>query len=121
MDTPDIFDELSSTINKVLRIYLDHDAILNALRCLAEGKRALTEGPLPGIRNQPCVTTPDKKYEQTMSVLLSWAIRTFPVQPSQSLDHLWVTMTIIDGPQGYKQRLDERLAPRLRTLTDYCY
>ena len=41
------------------------------------------------------MTTPDKKYEQTMSVLLSWAIRTFPVQPSQPLDHLWVTMTII--------------------------
>ncbi|KAN0080989.1 hypothetical protein V8E54_004193 [Elaphomyces granulatus] len=104
MDVPNIFDEFNSTIHKVLRGYQDHDTILHTLRCLAEGKESLI-GHLPGIGNQPCATTPDDKYAQAMSVLLSWAIRTFPVQPSETLDHLWTTMAIIDGPKGYNQRL----------------
>ena len=117
MDVPNIFDEFNSTIYKVLRGYQDHDTILHTLRCLAEGKESLI-GHLPGIGNQPCATTPDGKYAQVMSVLLSWAIRTFPVQPSETLDHLWMTMAIIDGPKGYNQRLAEQLTPRSRTLTN---
>jgi hypothetical protein len=126
MDAPDIFEEFHSTVNEVLHSCTDHGVILNALKDLAEGKRAaLSDGirlqPLRGLGSQPRATTPEKKYEKTMSVLLSWGIRTFPVQPSQLVDGLWVLMTIFDGPKGYNQRLAEQLTPRSRTLTDHCY
>jgi hypothetical protein len=127
MDAPaDIFEEFHSTVNEVLRLCTDHEVILNALKDLAEGKRAaLSDGitiqPLRGLGSQSRATTPEKKFEKTMSVLLSWGIRTFPVQPSQLVDDLWVSMTIFDGPKGYNQRLAEQLTPRSRTLTDHCY
>ncbi|KAN0068512.1 hypothetical protein V8E54_013236 [Elaphomyces granulatus] len=111
MDAPaDIFEEFHSTVNEVLRLCTDHEVILNALKDLAEGKRAaLSDGitiqPLRGLGSQSRATTPEKKFEKTMSVLLSWGIRTFPVQPSQLVDDLWVSMTIFDGPKGYNQRL----------------
>jgi hypothetical protein len=124
MDRPSIFDEFSLKVNDVLQCP-DHKVILNALRDLAEGKRATLLGgtvvqPLSGIGQQARGNESEGNYRETMSALLSWGIRSFPVQPSLSSNHLWTSMAILDGPKGYNQLL-VRSTSRPRTSTDCCY
>jgi hypothetical protein len=109
MDHPNIFEEFSVKVNDVLRCP-DHQIIFNALRDLAEGKRATLLGeivvqPLSGIGQQARGNGSEGDYRKTMSALLNWGIRSFPIQPSFSSYHLWNSMAILDGPRGYNQLL----------------
>ncbi|KAL1970737.1 hypothetical protein VTN77DRAFT_2571 [Rasamsonia byssochlamydoides] len=109
MDHSDTLEEFSLKVHEVLKCP-DHGVILHALRDLAEGKRAtLLEGtvvePLSGLGQQVRGNDPEGNYRKAMTALLSWGVRSFPVQPSHTRPNLWTSMAILDGPKGYNQRL----------------
>jgi hypothetical protein len=82
MDRPNIFEELSFELSEVLQC-IDHRVILDAIRALAEGKRAtLLEGImlqlLSGVGHRFRGDGSEGKYREMMSALLiciSWGLR----------------------------------------------
>ena len=103
----DIFVEFSAKIQRVLECP-DRDVVLCALRDLAEGKTASISGtvidPLSGLGQQISTNVSNSDYQEAMIKLLTWGMRSFLTQPSLNAKHLWTSMTILDGPNGYAQR-----------------
>jgi hypothetical protein len=103
----DIFVDFSTKVRLVLE-YLSRDAVLGALRDLAEGRETLVNGavisPLAGLGQQRSENAPNRDYRETMTRLLTWGMRNFLTGPSVSGVHLWTSMSMLDGPRGYAQK-----------------
>jgi hypothetical protein len=103
----DIFVDFSAKIRRVLE-HPDRDVVLRALRDLAEGKEAsISEtmvDSLSGLGQPTSGNVSNRDYRKTMITLLIWGMRNFLIQPSYNAEHLWTSMSILDGPRGYAQR-----------------
>ena len=103
----DIFVDFSAKIRRVLECR-DRDIVLDALRDLAEGRAASISGivvdSLSGLGQQTSGNVSNSNYRETMITLLTWGMRSFLTLPSLNAEHLWTSMTILDGPNGYAQR-----------------
>jgi hypothetical protein len=107
MDQCDDFVQFAAKVQQVLQ-YPDRKTVLQMLRNLAEGKEVLISGavinPLSGLGQEAPGDIPNSDYRETMAKLLTWGLRRFPVLPSVNGMHLWASMSILDGPEGYNQR-----------------
>src|SRR5271155_5428798 len=103
----DIFVDFSAKIRRVLQCP-DRDIVLDALRDLAEGRAASISGivvdSLSGLGQQTSGNVSNSNYRETMTTLLTWGMRSFLTQPSLNAKRLWISMAILDGPEGYAQR-----------------
>ena len=103
----DVFVEFSAKIQRVLECP-DRSVVLQALRDLAEGRAASILGivvdPLSGLGQQTSGNVSNSDYQEAMTKLLTWGMRSFLTQPSLNAKHLWTSMSILDGPEGYAQR-----------------
>jgi hypothetical protein len=103
----DIFVDFSAKIRRVLECP-HRDVVLGALRDLAEGRAASMSGTvvdsLSGLGQQISGNAWNSDYQEAMTKLLTWGLRSFPIQPSPNAKHLWTSMSILDGPKGYAQR-----------------
>jgi hypothetical protein len=103
----DPFVEFSAKIQRVLECP-DRDVVLSALRDLAEGRVASISGivvdSLSGLGQQKSGNVSNRNYREAMTTLLIWGIHNFLIQPSRNAEHLWTSMTILDGPKGYAQK-----------------
>jgi hypothetical protein len=103
----DIFVEFSAKIQRVLECP-DRDVVLCALRDLAEGRAASVSGivvdSLSGLGQQTSGNVSNSDYQEAMTMLLTWGIRKYLIEPSINAEHLWTSMSILDGPRGYNQR-----------------
>jgi hypothetical protein len=114
MDSQAIFEEFSLKVNQVLQCP-DRRVVLQALRDLAEGKEAILPNdavlePLSGLRQN--LSKDDGVYKQTMAKLLTWGLRSFPIQLSREpplsdrssdVCSFYDSMALIDGFTGYAQ------------------
>jgi hypothetical protein len=103
----DIFVDFSAKIRRILDCP-DRDVVLCALRDLAEGKAASISGTvvdsLSGLRQQISGNVSYSNYREAMTMLLTWGIRNYLIEPSINAEDLWTLMSILDGPRGYNQR-----------------
>jgi hypothetical protein len=103
----DNFVDFSAKIRLVLECP-DRDIVLNALRDLAEGRAASISGTvvhsLLGLGQQTSANVSNSNYQEAMATLLTWGMSNFRIGPSLNAQHLWTSMTILDGPMGYAQR-----------------
>jgi hypothetical protein len=101
------FVDFSAKMRRVLECP-DRDAVLRALRNLAEGKEASLLGtvidPLSGLGLQSSENVSNRDYREAMTTLLGWGVRKFSIQPSHNGMHLWTSMSMLDGPRGYAQK-----------------
>ena len=102
----DIFVDFSAKIRRVLDCP-DRDVVLCALRDLAEGKTASISGTvvdsLSGLRQQISGNVSYSNYREAMTMMLTWGIRNYLIEPSINAEDLWTSMSILDGPRGYNQ------------------
>jgi hypothetical protein len=109
----DIFVEFSAKIRRVLECP-ERDVVLSALRDLAEGRTAFTSEivtgslsvveSLSGLGQQTSGNVSNSDYREAMITLLTWGTRNYLIEPSINAEHLWTSMSILDGPRGYNQR-----------------
>jgi hypothetical protein len=103
----DVFVDFSAKIRRVLECP-DRDVVLYALRDLAEGKAASMSGivvdSLSGLGQQTSGNVLNNNYREAITTLLTWGIRNYLIEPSINAEHLWTSMTILDGPKGYNQK-----------------
>jgi hypothetical protein len=103
----DIFVEFSTKIRHVLECP-ERDVVLGALRDLAEGRAASMSGTvvdsLSGLGQQTSGNVSNSNYREAMTTLLTWGMRNFLILPSLNGEHLWTSMSTLDGPRGYDQK-----------------
>jgi hypothetical protein len=103
----DIFVEFSAKIRCILECP-EREVVLKALRDLAEGRTASISGTvvdsLSGLRQQTSENASYSNYREAMTLLLTWGMRNFLILPSLNAEHLWESMSILDGPRGYNQK-----------------
>ena len=116
-NTPmDPYRDFCNKIHQLLALS-DSEKVLNGLVDLVKGKQiSIPDGtvisPLQGLGERP--EPSDDSYQKTMMALLSWGIRSFPVEPcgTSPVRRLWSAMVDLDGSKGYDRnvlRRDENL------------
>jgi hypothetical protein len=84
----DIFVDFSAEIRLVLE-YPDRDVVLR-----------LEVDSLSGLDQQTSGNVSNSNYQEAMTILLTWGMRSFLIQ----LHTMRSTINILDGPKGYAQR-----------------
>jgi hypothetical protein len=94
--------------SRVPLLPLSHEGLI-----LAEGRTAYISGTvvdsLSGLGQQTSGNisygnVSYSNYREAMTLLLTWGMRNFLILPSLNAEHLWESMSILDGPRGYDQK-----------------
>ena len=112
-NTPmDPYRDFCNKIHQLLALS-DSEKVLNGLVDLVKGKQiSIPDGtvisPLQGLGERP--EPSDDSYQKTMMALLSWGIRSFPVEPcgTSPVRRLWSAMVDLDGSKSYDRNVLRR-------------